>query len=352
VRAVPIALDAFGGDHCPRAEVEGALIAAREGHAIVLVGDRAPLEGILGQLGASPELPLRVHHAADAITMEDSPAKAVRQKPDASMPVCFDLVKRGEATAVVSAGNSGAMLACGLFKFGRIKGVERPAICTRLPNENGYFQLLDAGANIECRPVHLGQFAVMGAVYHAIVSGIARPRVGVLSNGTEEGKGTDLTRAVDRVLRQTSDPSFQYVGYVEGSIFRGACDVAVADGFTGNIALKIAEAAGALLVTILRQEVGKSLRVKLGGALMKPAFARARRESHPDHYGGAPLLGVKELAIICHGSSSPRTIATAIGQAAHLVQKSLGPALAAAVAAAEPLFEAARAVEAQEPANP
>ena len=338
-----IAVDAFGGDQCPRPEVEGALVAAREGGArVVLVGDREPLEGMMRQLGASADLPVTIHHAPDVITMEDTPSRAVRQKKEASMPVAFDLVTGGEADAVVSAGNSGASLACGLFKFRRIKGVDRPAICTRLPNEVGYFQLLDAGANIDCRPINFVQFAVLGAVYQAIQTGKARPRVAVLSNGSEEGKGTELTRAADRLLRAHPSPAYEYVGYVEGGMFRDDADVVVTDGWSGNIALKVAEAAGALVGTVLKQMVEQSLRIKLGGALMQPAFQRIREISHPDYYGGAPLLGVRELAIICHGSSSARTIATAIHQAAGLYSQELTPALSSALAEHEEMFAAAR----------
>ncbi len=343
-----IALDAFGGDGCPRPEVEGALVAAREGAHVVLVGDEGPLRGVMSQLGASSDLSVEVRHAPDVITMDDSPARAIRQKKGASMPVAFDLVTAGDASAVVSAGNSGASLACGLFKFRRIKGVDRPAICTRLPNEEGYFQLLDAGANIDCRPINLAQFAVLGAVYQSIQLDEPRPRVGVLSNGSEEGKGTELTRAADRLLRAHPSDRFRYVGYVEGGMFRNDADVVVTDGWSGNIALKVAEAAGGLVGKVLLRMVDESLRIKLGGVLMAPAFQRVREISHPDYYGGAPLLGVRELAIICHGSSSARTIATAILQAQRLVSQALTPALSAAIGAHEDLFAAAKNAEADE----
>jgi len=343
VTAPWIALDAFGGDRAPEPEIEAAVLAAREGARVRLVGDEAVLAPALAERfgGAIPD-GLSIVHAPDAIRMDDAPAQAVRRKPEASMPVAFDLVRRGEAQAVVSAGNSGAMLACGLFKFRRIKGVERPAICTRLPTQRGFLQLIDAGANVECRPIHLAQFAVLGAVYQAMETGRSRPVVGVLSNGTESSKGIELTREVHRILTDHPSPHFEYAGYVEGRFFDGSVDVVVADGFTGNIALKVAEGAGALVADVLRAMAKRRLRIGLGALLMKPAFDEIRRISHPDFYGGAPLLGVRHLAIICHGSSSARTLATAVAQAGRLVERSLAPALAGAVAAHAELFEAAR----------
>lgn len=237
-----IALDAFGSDNCPDVEVEAAVIAARGGHSIILVGDQPILERSLGRFDGVSRLPLRIHHASETIVMDDSPAKAVRGKPDASMPVCFDLVRRGEANAVISAGNSGAMLACGLFKFGRIKGVDRPAIVNNVPGPRSSCALLDMGANVECKPLNLVQFAVMGAAFATCTQGKARPRVGVLANGSEEGKGTDLTRAAHRLLREGPSAAFSYVGYVEGKdLFSAEVDVVITDGFTGNIALKVLE---------------------------------------------------------------------------------------------------------------
>ena len=343
-----IALDAFGGDHCPGNEVDGALIAAREGYRVVLVGDEAVLRRELDRRGEWSSLPLEIHHATDVITMQDTPAKAIRQKPGASMPLCFELVKRGEADAVVSAGNSGAMLACGLFKFGRIKGVERPAIITTLPSASGFVYLADAGANIECRPINLTQFAVMAAVYSRIRKGGKKPRIGILSNGTEASKGTELTRAADRALRTVEWDDFDYVGYCEGhDMFGGEVDAVVADGFTGNIALKVAEGAGALLITLLRREAQRSLTVRLGGALMRSGFAAIKRASHPDYYGGAPLLGVRELAIISHGSSSPRTLATAVELASWFVDKELTTELEAAIGRHGALFSASKQIEQQ-----
>ena len=338
-----IALDAFGGDAAPEPEIEAAVLAAREGARVLLVGDEAVLRPALDErLRGAVSGAVEIVHAPDAIRMDESPGQAVRRKPEASMPVAFDLVREGRAAAVVSAGNSGAMLACGLFKFRRIRGVERPAICTRLPTRRGFLQLLDAGANVECKPSHLVQFAVLGAVYHAMETGLARPRVAVLANGTEASKGTALTRTVHGLLEAHRCDAFEYVGYVEGRFFDGDVDVVVTDGFTGNVALKVAEGAGALVAEVLREVAASRPLVALGGLLMRPAFRRIREISHPDHYGGAPLLGVRHLAIICHGSSSARTLATAVAQAARLVRRELSPALARAVEAHRALFDAAR----------
>ncbi|RMG98673.1 MAG: phosphate acyltransferase PlsX [Deltaproteobacteria bacterium] len=339
-----IALDAFGGDTAPEPELDAVVMAVEEGVRVLVVGDETIVRPALTERfgGRLPDT-VEIAHAEDAIRMDDAPAQAVRRKPDASMPVAFDLVREGRAAAVVSAGNSGAMLACGLFKFRRIRGIERPAICTRLPTRGGFLQLIDAGANVECKPLHLVQFAVLGAVYHAMETGIERPRVGVLANGTEASKGTDLTRRTHELLAAHAAPAFEYVGYVEGRFFDGTVDVVVTDGFTGNVALKVAEGAGALVAEVLRDEARSSLRVGLGALLMRPAFDEIRRISHPDFYGGAPLLGVRHLAIICHGSSSARTLATALVQAARLVDRELAPALSDAVERHRPLFDAARA---------
>lgn len=338
-----IALDAFGGDFCPRNEVEGAIEAARGGIEVVLVGDRQALAALLGQYAGTDDLPIELHHAAETITMHDSPSKAVRGKADASMPVCFDLVKSGSVDALVSAGNSGAMLACGLFKYGRIKGVDRPAIMTTVPTAKDMCCMLDMGANVECRALNLVQFAVMGATYARIKQGKAIPTVGVLSNGTEDSKGTELTRAAHRLLGERRSPDFTYTGYVEGKgVFQGDVDVVVTDGFTGNIALKIAEGAITVFGTFLKRAIEESTLSKLGALMMKPAFADVKRLLDPDSYGGAPLLGVNGVAIICHGGSSSHAIANAIAMAAGFVDQGLTPGLIDAIARNRELLDAAR----------
>jgi glycerol-3-phosphate acyltransferase PlsX len=344
-----IALDAFGGDRCPGPEVEGALRAVRDGGVeVILVGDETALKSALdAQAPDWSSLPLRIHHAPDVITMEDSPSKAVRGKPNASMPQCFELVKKGEADAAMSAGNSGAMLACGLFKYRRIKGVDRPALVTSTPTrEGGFTTFLDVGANVECKPINLVQFAVLGAVYSSFKHGTDTPRVGLLSNGSEEGKGTELTRTAHQLLREHESDAFDYRGYAEGAdLFNSSVDVMVADGFSGNIALKVMEATGRTIGGWLKDAIGSSTRAKMGALLMKPALLGLRAALDPDSYGAAPLLGVRGLAFICHGAASPNAIARSLELAARSVSEKLAPQLEAAVQNHKPLFEAAKAAE-------
>lgn len=344
-----IALDAFGGDSCPRPEIDGALQAVRTGGVdVVLVGDEQKLKTALDERASDwTSLPIRVHHAPDVITMQDSPSKAVRGKPGASMPQCFELVKTGDADAVVSAGNSGAMLACGLFKYRRIKGVDRPALVTSTPTRNGKLTaFLDVGANVDCKPVNLVQFAVLGAVYAGFKHGRTRPKVGLLSNGSEDGKGTELTRLAHQLLREHGSEAFEYTGYAEGSdLMAGAVDVMVTDGFTGNIALKVMEATGRAIGGWLKDAIGGSARSKMGALLMKPALMELRSALDPDVYGAAPLLGVRGLAFICHGSASANAIAHSLEFAARSVSEKLAPQLEAAVAQHKPLFDAAKAAE-------
>jgi len=344
VSSTVIALDAFGGDHCPHAEVQGAVEAARAGVSVLLVGDREPIAAALAKHDGAASLPISIHHAPERITMEDHPGKAVRAKPDASMPTCFDLVRRGEAGAAMSAGNSGAMLACGLFKYRRIRGVDRPAIVTSLPNRTGFTAVLDVGANVDCKPVNFVQFAIMGAAYARFKTGRPRPRVGVLSNGSEDGKGTELTRAVHEVLSASQSAEFLYAGYAEGEgFFDGHFDVIVTDGFTGNVALKVAEATGRLIGHWLRTAVTADLRSKLGALLLQPAFAKLRENMNPDTYGAAPLLGVDGPAWICHGGASPFAIATALRLAARSVDEGLVGALTEALSSNAGLVVAAKA---------
>lgn len=328
-----IALDAFGGDHCPRAEVEGAVEAARSGVRVILVGDEPTIRDALARHPDHASLPLSIHHAPERITMDDHPARAVRAKPDASMPTCFDLVRKGEAGAAMSAGNSGAMLACGLFKYRRIRGVDRPAIVTSMPNRTAFTAVLDIGANVECKPINFVQFAVMGAAYSKFKHGIAKPRVGVLSNGSEEGKGTDLTRAVHELLSAAQSEDFVYAGYAEGAgLFDGEFDVVVTDGFTGNVALKVAEAAGRLIGQWLRAAVTADLRGKLGALVLRPAFEALKQNMNPDTYGAAPLLGVDGAAWICHGGASSYAITNALKLASRSVDEGLVGAIAESLA--------------------
>lgn len=333
-----IAFDAMGGDHAPIAELDAAALLAqvRAEVGVVLVGDQAKLEAGLHQRGLSVSERLRIHHASEVILMDDAPSAAIRQKRDASMRVCFELVKRGEADAVVSAGNSGAMLACGLFVLKRLTGALRPGIVATLPTLKNDVVLCDAGANVEVQPALLAQFGLLGAVFAQVALGRSRPRVGLLSNGSEEGKGTETTRAAHAlltVMAQGKAP-FEFAGYVEGrDLFTGDIDVVATDGFTGNIVLKTAEGAANVLVTLLRTLFGASARTKLAGLLARPALRRFRQRIDYAETGGAPLLGVDGLALVCHGSSSPLALKNAILQAARYAERGLVPRIAQALVA-------------------
>ncbi|HEX2570495.1 MAG TPA: phosphate acyltransferase PlsX [Polyangia bacterium] len=329
-----IAVDAMGGDHAPIPEIAGSLAAARHhGVAVTLVGDKERLEAELARHDPRPPL-LTVHHASQVITMHDAPAAAVKSKKDASMRVCFELVKRGEAAAVVSAGHSGAMLACGLLVLRRIKGVDRPGIITLCPTRGGgQCVVLDVGANTEVRPMTLAQYGVMGAAYARTLLGVARPRVAILANGEEESKGTALTRDAYHLLSNETVPrDFEFIGYLEGrDLFTGLADVIVTDGFTGNVALKTTEGVTRFIVDLLRSEAARSPLVRMGALLMKPAFNRLKERLSEDEYGGAPLLGIDGVAIVCHGNSSARAIENGIRTAARFVDARLAPAVGDAI---------------------
>jgi glycerol-3-phosphate acyltransferase PlsX len=332
-----IAVDAMGSDAAPRVEVEGVVAAVRaRGMEVILVGDETLLRAELDAVGAKRE-PIVVRHAPDVITMHDAPSMAVKQKKKSSMRVCFDLVKAGEADAVVSAGNSGAMMACGMFVLGRLPGVERPAIVTTFPTRAGECALLDMGANVDPKPAVLAQFGVLGAVYARLLHGKTRPKVGLLSNGSEEHKGTPLTREAHQILARgdsAANTDFSYVGYVEGrDIFKGEVDVVVTDGFTGNVVLKCVEGAAETMLGMVREEVSRSgILAKVGAALMTGALRRLRKRTDYAEHGGAPLLGVDGIALICHGGSTVPAIKNAVYVADRFAQIGLGKELSAAVA--------------------
>ena len=343
-----IAVDAMGSDAAPRVELEGVLSAVRtSGVHVILVGDEPRLRAELAALGANDKKDrIVVRHAPDVITMHDAPSMAVKGKKQSSMRICFDMVKAGEADAVVSAGNSGAMMACGLFVLGRLPGVERPAIVTTFPTKAGECALLDMGANVDPKPAVLAQFAVLGSVYARLLHGKARPRVGLLSNGSEDHKGTQLTRDAHQLLTRP-DPAggadFSYVGYVEGrDIFRGQVDVVVTDGFTGNVVLKSVEGAAEVILDMVREEVERSgILSKLGAALMTGALKRLRRRTDYAEHGGAPLLGVDGVALICHGGSNAMAMKNAVFVADRFAQMGLRKELTTAVARHNALWDGA-----------
>jgi glycerol-3-phosphate acyltransferase PlsX len=338
-----VALDAFGSDHAPGVEVEGAIEAARTGQVrVLLVGDRARLEGELATRRAGG-LPIEVRHASQTITMHDAPSQAIRRKTDASMRVATDLCKAGEADAVVSAGNSGAMLACGLFVLKRLKGVDRPAILTTFPTRTGQAALLDMGANVDCKPLHLAEFAVMGATFARLCHGKARPRLGVLANGAEEHKGTELTRGAHALLADARETAFEYVGYVEGrDVFSGSVDVVVCDGFSGNLVLKVTEGAAETLLAFIKEAIGRSFWTRLLALGLRPAFRGVKRRMDYAEQGGAPLLGVRGVSIICHGGSNAKAIKNALLGAGRYVDLDLPRAIESGLESHAALIESAR----------
>jgi glycerol-3-phosphate acyltransferase PlsX len=305
-----IAVDAMGGDHGPAVVVEGALVAQREfGVSVILVGDQAALERELDRCGAR-RLGVEIRHASQVVGMAESPSQALRRKRDSSLRVAAELVRDGHASALVSAGNTGAAMAVAMFTIGVLRGVDRPAIAALLPSPRRYTILLDVGANVTPKPWHLFQFAIMGHVYARDILGIDRPRVGLLSVGEEEGKGNDLTREAYEELRESS---LNFIGNVEGrDIYNGNCDVVVADGFTGNVALKISESLADMLGAMIKEELQRDVRSRLGAALALPAFERFRKRVDYTEMGGAPLLGIDGAAVICHGSSPPKAIKNAV----------------------------------------
>jgi glycerol-3-phosphate acyltransferase PlsX len=306
---VKIAVDAMGGDHGPSVVVEGAVAATRElGASVVLVGDKAAIERELTRLGVSGGIDIR--HASQVVGMGESPSQALRRKRDSSLRIAAELVRDGEASAFVSAGNTGAAMAVAMFVVGVLRGVDRPAIAAVLPNLKGFSVLLDVGANVDPKPWHLFQFAVMGHVYARDILGIDRPRVGLLSVGEEEGKGNELTK---EAYEQLKDSSLNFLGNVEGrDIYNGHCDVVVTDGFTGNVALKISESLAEMVGSMIKEELMRDVRSKVAAALAKPAFDRFKRRVDYAEMGGAPLLGIDGGAIICHGSSPVKAIKNAV----------------------------------------
>ncbi len=316
IATLPVAVDAMGGDHAPRVVVEGATLAAREfGQGVILVGDRARVEDELTRLGVrSGDLPIEVRHASEVVAMDEPPAAALRKKKDSSLRVCLELVREGRASAAVSAGNSGAFMALGSLVLGRLSGVDRAAIATVLPNRVGRVVLIDAGANVDCKPQHLVQFAIMGEVYARRVLGISEPRVGLLTNGTEEGKGNDVTREAYALLKPAP---LRFLGNVEGrDIYNGNADVVVCDGFVGNVALKASEGLAEAVRGMMREEIERSWRTRLGYLLIRPAFKAFEQRVDYAEVGGAPLLGLAGVAIVSHGGSNAKAIKNAIRVAA------------------------------------
>jgi len=307
-----IAVDAMGGDNAPEVVVQGALQASYEyGIHITLVGDREAIKDKLVRHRGMVHV--GVQHCEEVVLMDEPPLKAVRRKKDASIRVAFDLAKRGEADAVVSAGNSGAILAAAILTLGRIEGVERPAFASILPADKGNVILIDVGANVDCRPVHLFQFGIMAHAFATSCLGMNDPRIGLLSIGEEGGKGNEQVRLAHDLFRASH---LNFAGNVEGrDILTGDVHIVVCDGFVGNVALKLGEGMAEAMSKMLKQEMMSSLAGKAGLLLGRRVFKKLREKLDYAEYGGAPILGIKGVGIVCHGSSSVKAIKSAVRMA-------------------------------------
>jgi glycerol-3-phosphate acyltransferase PlsX len=326
-----IAVDAMGGDHAPEAIIEGALWASRDlAVELVLVGRRDAIERELGR--AQHTSKIEVIAASQEVEMHESPSAALRKK-DSSMALAFDLMRRGEVDAVVSAGNSGAMMAIGMFALGTLARVARPAILVVVPSMGQGTVIVDAGANVDCKPRHLVQFGLMGAIYAERVLGVSHPKVGVLSNGEEVSKGNELTRAASEQLAASA---VNYIGYVEGrDLFGGKVDVVVCDGFTGNIALKAMEGVASFAGAVLKAAFQKNFPSRVGYLLSRKSLAEAYRRLDYAEYGGAPLIGLDGVAIVAHGGSNALAIKNAIRAARDAVDHEMNRHIAEALSEAD-----------------
>ncbi len=326
-----IALDAMGGDLAPGETVAGAVLAAKElGVEVALVGDSETMEATLASCGAR-DLPVFVVHASQVVPMDEHhPVDALRRMRDASVLVAADLVARGEASAMVSAGNTGAAMVAAIMRLKRIRGVDRPAVATVFPTTTGHCLLIDGGANSECRPHHLLSFAQMATAYAKSVMRRPRPTVALLSNGEEATKGTELIIAAHDLLREAD---LNFIGNIEGKdIPLGRADVVVTDGFTGNIVLKLAEGVGEAIVFMLKDSIAKSPIYKIGALLARPALRALARRMDYSEYGGALLLGVNGVAVIAHGRSRAKAIKNAVRAAKAACDANVVESIAATVA--------------------
>jgi len=317
---IDIALDAMGSDKSPEPELRGAILACRQSPVRVhLVGPQDLLRRALASALNGERLPIEIVHASERIEMDDKAANAVRSKKDSTMRVGLKLVREKKVAGFVTAGNTGAAMATAKMVLGALPGVDRPALALVVPTLTGTPSiLLDVGANVDCKPHNLEQFAVMGEMYARSVLKINRPRVGVLSVGEEEGKGNDLTRETYALLKESS---LNFVGNVEGrDIYNGNCDVIVCDGFVGNVALKASEGLTRLVREMLKDSLTKTVTAQVGALLSRKAFNAFKRRLDPSEYGGAPLLGVRGVCIIGHGSSNERAIMNGIRVTAEFAQ--------------------------------
>ncbi len=331
---VKIAVDGMGSDNSPFSEVEGSIEAARAfGVHVILVGREEVLAPLVRERGGDG-LPIEICNASQIVAMDEKPSVALRKKRDSSLRVAAELVRGGTAVGLVSAGNTGAVMAISKMVIGVVPGVDRPALAAILPTLSGYAVLLDVGANVSCKPHHLVQFALMGNLFSKKIVGVANPRVGLLSVGEEESKGTDLTKEVHRVLKGVR---LNFIGNVEGrDIYNGRADVIVCDGFTGNVALKTSEGLIEAVLKLLRDELSSNMQAKLGALLSQRSFKRLKKRLDYSEYGGAPLLGLRGVSIICHGRSSSNAIKNAVRVAKEFAESHVNAKLEAELGQLDP----------------
>jgi len=335
-----IAVDVMGGDYGCGVVIEGAKLALQANKkisALFLVGDQAAIHAALPDRGFRDHR-VRVVHASEVVTMDDKPANAVRKKRDSSVARAAELVKEGKADAIVSLGNTGGLFAAATFKIGRLPGVDRGCIATVIPRQDNEFVLLDAGANVECKPVHLAHFAVMGSIYSREVLGRKRPRVGILSIGTEDSKGNELTLEAFKLCQRLN---VHFIGNIEGNdLFKDRVDVVVCDGFVGNIVLKTCESLAVAMFSMLKRELMRNPKRQIGAYLTQNAFHAIRRRMDPEVHGGAPLLGFNGIVFKAHGSSRERAIASALRVTAETVQHRVNEIIAREIARANERLDA------------
>jgi glycerol-3-phosphate acyltransferase PlsX len=317
-------VDAMGGDNAPRINVLGAVQAAKAfGYKVVLVGKEEEIKKELERL-SYPEGLIEVVNADDVINMDEQPSDVLKKKKNSSIHVGTKLLKEGYGSAFISAGNTGAVMAISLITLGRLKGVERPAISTILPNLKGKTFLLDVGANVDCKPIHLLHFAIMGEAYAKYILKEKNPRVGLLNIGEEETKGNELTKETFKLLKLASKKGLNFKGNAEGrDIYSGDFDVIVCDGFVGNVCLKLSESVAKILAKILKEEIDKHFISRIGSLFLIPAIKGFKRRIDYAEWGGAPLLGLRKPVIICHGSSNAKAIRNAIKVGAEFAESKL-----------------------------
>jgi glycerol-3-phosphate acyltransferase PlsX len=342
-----IVLDAMGSDHAPHAEIDGALAAARDfGVKVILVGQPERVEPVLKRCGwrSDGDRGLELVEAAEVIGMGEPVATSVRRKKKSSLRIGTKLVAEGQADGFVSAGNTGAAMATAKMVLGMLPGVDRPALAALIPTKSGKPTLLiDVGANSECKAHHLVQFAIMGDAYSRAVLGTVGPVVGLMSIGEEEAKGNDLTKEAFPLLREMT--SLNFVGNVEGrDVFSGAVDVIVTDGFTGNVMLKLSEGLTDAMLSMIKRELTASAVTKAGAMLAKPAFRNIKKRLDYSEYGGAPLLGVRKIVVIGHGSSNARAIRNAIRSAREFSENRAGERIEKGIAETNALAAATQTV--------